>query len=227
MGGDRARGPLPADRRASSVAGVAKELTVGGMEDPGAESAPHRGGAAGPVPQRGPVGLRHRRHGARPAPSTTTPVRAAGSRAHRGARRRADGIAPGVLVLGREPRRRSRAATARRHWCSARCKGSLDTKVKVAERALASGSHARPTWSRTAVTGRAEVARQISEQAEKDLQRSELMTAPIVVHRARPRVRQRGRAALLPPGVGVLAVVRDASWCSRSSSRSPRSRCSR
>ena len=58
----------------------------------------------------------------------------------------------------------------------------------------------------TAVTGRAEIARQISKQAEHDLKRSELLTAPFTFI-ALVIVFGGLVAALLPLSVGVLAVV--------------------
>ena len=57
--------------------------------------------------------------------------------------------------------------------------GDLDNKVKVAEKLTEKYTRDTDVMT-TAVTGRAEIARQVSEQAEHDLQRSELLTAPIV-----------------------------------------------
>jgi RND superfamily putative drug exporter len=58
----------------------------------------------------------------------------------------------------------------------------------------------------TTVTGRAEIARQVSKQAEEDLRRSETLTAPIIFL-ALIAVFGGVVAALLPLSVGVLAVV--------------------
>jgi RND superfamily putative drug exporter len=57
-----------------------------------------------------------------------------------------------------------------------------------------------------AISGRAELTRQISEQAEKDLQRSELVSAPVTLL-ALIIVFGSVVAALLPLAVGVLAVL--------------------
>ena len=58
----------------------------------------------------------------------------------------------------------------------------------------------------TAVTGRAEIARQVSKQAEHDLQRSEGLTAPFMFI-ALVLVFGGAVAALLPLSVGVIAVL--------------------
>ncbi len=84
-------------------------------------------------------------------------------------------------------------------------KGDLDTKVKFAKRFTEQYTTETPLIT-TAVTGRAEIARQVSEQAEHDLKLSELLTAPIVFV-ALILVFGGVIAALLPLSVGVLAVL--------------------
>jgi RND superfamily putative drug exporter len=57
--------------------------------------------------------------------------------------------------------------------------GELDKKVKVAKE-LSEPFTTKTAVMTTAVTGRAEIARQVSKQAEEDLRRSETLTAPII-----------------------------------------------
>jgi RND superfamily putative drug exporter len=83
--------------------------------------------------------------------------------------------------------------------------GNLDKKVKVAEELHEEYTESTDVLT-TRVTGRAEIARQVSEQAEKDLQRSELLTAPFIFL-ALIAVFGGVIAALLPLGVGIIAVV--------------------
>ena len=83
--------------------------------------------------------------------------------------------------------------------------GGLDDKVDVAKRLSAKYTTTNDQLT-TAVTGRAEIARQISQQAEHDLKRSELLTAPFTFI-ALVIVFGGLVAALLPLSVGVLAVV--------------------
>jgi RND superfamily putative drug exporter len=83
--------------------------------------------------------------------------------------------------------------------------GELDHKVEVAEELSDAYTVDDPVVT-TLVTGRSEVARQVSEQAEKDLQKSELLTAPITFV-ALIIVFGGVIAALLPLGVGLIAVI--------------------
>jgi RND superfamily putative drug exporter len=83
--------------------------------------------------------------------------------------------------------------------------GELDKKVKVAKE-LSEPFTTKTAVMTTAVTGRAEIARQVSKQAEEDLRRSETLTAPIIFL-ALIAVFGGVVAALLPLSVGVLAVV--------------------
>jgi putative drug exporter of the RND superfamily len=182
--------------------GVAKQLTVGGMEDPGAESArtavelQERFSRAG---QSDFVVVVTARDGNVDAPDV-----------------RAAGLAM-TERLGSEPD----IAQASSYWVGnlsplksddgsqalvfGSIKGDLDAKVKAVEK-LSKRYTTRTDAISTAVTGRAEVARQVSEQAEHDLQRSELLTAPIVFI-ALVLVFGGIIAALLPLSVGILAVV--------------------
>lgn len=84
-------------------------------------------------------------------------------------------------------------------------KGDLDKKVKVAEQ-LSEKYRGATDVVTEAVTGRAEIARQVSKQAEHDLQRSELLTAPVTFI-ALILVFGGVVAALLPLSVGILAVL--------------------
>jgi RND superfamily putative drug exporter len=182
--------------------GVAKQLTVGGMEDPGAESArtavelQERFSRAG---QSDFVVVVTARDGDVDAPDV-----------------RAAGLAM-TKRLGSEPD----IAQASSYWVGnlgplksddgsqalvfGSIKGDLDAKVKAVDE-LSKRYTIRTDVISTAVTGRAEVARQVSEQAEHDLQRSELLTAPIVFI-ALVLVFGGIIAALLPLSVGILAVV--------------------
>jgi RND superfamily putative drug exporter len=182
--------------------GVARQLTVGGMEDPGSESArtalalQHRFANAG---QSDFVVLVTARHGDVDDPE----VRAAG------------------LALTRHLDRSPGIASASSYWIGnlgplkstdghqalvfGSVNGSLDAKLKVAERLTAAFTEVTPVV-RTAVTGRAEIARQVSKQAEHDLRRSELLTAPVTFI-ALVIVFGGVVAALLPLSVGILAVV--------------------
>ena len=78
-----------------------------------------------------------------------------------------------------QPRRTCRlaAATSARHSSSRRCAGTDDSKIKLAAK-LAPEFDADTKVISTGVTGVAVVTRQLSDQAEKDLQRSDLLTAP-------------------------------------------------
>ena len=83
--------------------------------------------------------------------------------------------------------------------------GDLDAKVKVAEKLTEKYTRDNDVVV-TAVTGRAEVARQVSAQAEHDLQRSELLSAPVIFI-ALVLVFGGAVAALLPLAVGIFAVI--------------------
>ncbi len=182
--------------------GVARQLTVGGMEDPGSESArtalalQHRFANAG---QSDFVVLVTARHGDVDDPA----VRAVGLALTRRLDR-APGIASASSYwIGNLAPLRSRDGHQALVFGSVN--GSLDAKLKVAERLTGAFTEVTPAV-RTAVTGRAEIARQVSKQAEHDLRRSELLTAPVTFV-ALVIVFGGVVAALLPLSVGILAVV--------------------
>ena len=77
-----------------------------------------------------------------------------------------------------------------------------------------------------AVTGKSPIEEQISEQAEKDLQRSELLTAPLVFI-ALVLVFGSLVAAFLPLVVGVLAILGTLRRAHHARPVTRRSRCSR
>ncbi|MGZ6975869.1 MAG: MMPL family transporter [Acidimicrobiia bacterium] len=182
--------------------GVAKQLTVGGLEDPASES--YRTAAAlearfSKAGQSDFVVLVTARHGT----VDDAKVKAAGL----ALTRRLDGE-PGIVQassywVGDLPPLKSKDQKQALVFGS--IKGNLDTKLKVA-RKLTDKYTQHTDEVTTAVTGRAEIARQVSEAAEHDLQRSELLTAPFVFV-ALIIVFGGVVAALLPLGVGVLAVV--------------------
>jgi RND superfamily putative drug exporter len=83
--------------------------------------------------------------------------------------------------------------------------GTDDEKVKLAAK-LSPEFTGRTALITTAITGRAETTRQISAQAEDDLQHSEFLTAPLVFA-ALVIIFGSLVAALLPLSVGVVAVL--------------------
>jgi RND superfamily putative drug exporter len=119
------------------------------------------------------------------------------------------GSTPGVIAassywsLDGAPPLRSR--DGRQALLIASLRGSDDEQVRLAKD-LSPKFTTRGAVIRTAVTGHAETTRQISEQAEKDLQRSDLLTAPLVFA-ALVIVFGSLVAAFLPLGVGVIAVL--------------------
>ncbi|HEU5302676.1 MAG TPA: MMPL family transporter [Acidimicrobiia bacterium] len=84
-------------------------------------------------------------------------------------------------------------------------RGDLDMRVKAAEHLSEEFTVDTPVI-RTAITGISEVARQVSDRSEKDLLRSELITAPIVGI-ALILVFGSLVAAGLPLAIGILAIV--------------------
>ena len=193
------------------------------MEDPGSESArtaveiQHRFANAGPVRLRRarhrPPRQRRRRRTSAPrgsrSPSTWRPSRASSAASsywvgNLGPLKSDDGKQ--ALVFGS-------------------VRGGLDDKVEVAKQLSAKYTTTNAVLT-TAVTGRAEIARQISQQAEHDLKRSELLDRAVHLHRARRRVRRRGRGA--PPAQRRGARGgRDPADPDVPRRRSPRSRSSR
>ncbi|MGH7263238.1 MAG: MMPL family transporter, partial [Candidatus Rokuibacteriota bacterium] len=83
--------------------------------------------------------------------------------------------------------------------------GDLDARVEAAERLSPLFTHDDGPI-RSSVTGVSEFARQVSERSEQDLQRSELLTAPLVGI-ALVIVFGSIVAAALPLSVGILAVL--------------------
>ena len=183
--------------------GVAQKLTVGGLEDPSSESArtaaeiQKRFANAG---QSDFVVLVTARNGNVDAPA----VQAAG------------------LALTKKLAAEKGIVSASSYWSVGNLgplksdngkqalifgsvKGDLDKKVKVAKE-LSAPFTTKTAAVTTAVTGRAEIARQVSKQAEEDLKRSEFLTAPIIFL-ALIAVFGGVVAALLPLSVGVIAVV--------------------
>ncbi len=181
---------------------VQKQLTVGGMQDPGAESArtaveiQHRFANAG---QSDFVVLVTARHGNVDDPE----VRAAGLEitkrlaAERGIVGASSYWAGNLAPLKSDDGRQALAFGSVR--------GGLDDQVEVAKKLTAKYTTTNRVLT-TAVTGRAEIARQISQQAEQDLKRSELLTAPFTFV-ALVIVFGGMVAALLPLSVGLFAVV--------------------
>jgi RND superfamily putative drug exporter len=182
--------------------GVAKQLTVGGLEDPGSESArtaaelQDRFSKAG---QSDFVVVVTARDGKVDDPD----VRAAGL-----ALTKQLAAEPGIVNassywVGNLPPLKSENSTQALVFGS--LKGELDTKVKFAKK-FSEKYTTKTAVVSTAVTGRAEIARQVSEQADHDLKRSELLTAPIIFV-ALILVFGGVVAALLPLSVGILAVL--------------------
>jgi RND superfamily putative drug exporter len=186
--------------------GVAKHLTVGGLEDPGSESAKTAEAINARFSRAGQsdfVVLVTAKDGDVDAPAV-----------------RREGLAltkelaaePGIVAASSYWRldvpadlNPLRSSDGRQALVFGSMEGDLDAKVKVAEKLTDRFTRADAAIT-AVVTGRAEVARQISEQAEHDLQRSELLTAPLVFV-ALVIVFGGAVAALLPLAVGVLAVV--------------------
>ena len=182
--------------------GVAKQLTVGGMEDPGSESA------------RTAVELQKRFSKAGQSDFVVVVTARQGNVD-------AKDVRSAGLALTRRLGKEAGIAQASSYWVGnlgplksddgsqallfASIRGNLDKKVKVAEK-LSDRYTLKTAVITTAVTGRAEVARQVSKQAEHDLKRSELLTAPIVFI-ALVLVFGGVIAALLPLSVGILAVI--------------------
>jgi RND superfamily putative drug exporter len=186
--------------------GVADKLTVGGLEDPGAESAQTAAALQERFANAGSsdfVVLLTARHGDVDAAD----VRAEGLRlTEQLGREKGIVSASSYWSLGIPGALNPlRSTDGRQALIFGSVEGGLDDKVKVAEKL-----HEKYTESNdvlvTEVTGRAEIARQVSDQAEKDLQRSETLTAPITFI-ALIIVFGGVVAALLPLGVGLLAVV--------------------
>ena len=131
--------------------GVAKQLTVGGMEDPGSESARTAADAAAAVQQGRPVGLRRAGHGPRrQRRRRRRPRRRA--RAHEAARRPspASSTASSYWVGNLGPaQERGRHAGARVRLGE----GRASTRRSSSRRSSRRSTRPRPTVITTAVTG--------------------------------------------------------------------------
>ena len=186
--------------------GVAEKLTVGGLEDPASESARTAEAAPGAVRQGRPVGLRGPRHRPRRR-RRRRGRRGGGPGAHRSSWRQEAGIvqassywSTGSLAAAQERGRRAGAGLRVG-------RGRPRQRRSRSPRSCRRSTRATPTSMTTAVTGRAEIARQVSEQAEKDLQRSELLTAPIIFIALVARVRRRRSPRCSRSASAILAVV--------------------
>jgi RND superfamily putative drug exporter len=98
-----------------------------------------------------------------------------------------------------------RSRDARQALIVASLAGTDDDKLDIAEE-LSPVYNSAGDLTSTAVTGRAEVTRQLAHQAEEDLRKSELFSAPLTFA-ALVIVFGSLVAALLPLGVGLLAVL--------------------
>ena len=186
--------------------GVHGKLSPGGFEDPGSESSRTAAAIAKQFPSSGQsdfVIVVTAKHGTVDSPD----VRAAGLALTDRLRR-----APGVVSsfsywtignTGTTAPLRSR--DERQALVFASLRGSDDDKIKLAAK-LAPEFEADGKVVSTGVTGVAVVTRELSDQAEKDLQRSDLLTAPVTFV-ALVLVFGSVIAALLPLGVALLAVL--------------------
>ncbi len=98
-----------------------------------------------------------------------------------------------------------RSRDSRQALIVASLRGSENEQIELAGELSPEFTSDDPKFT-TAVTGRAELTRQISEQAEKDLQKSEFFSAPVTFV-ALVIVFGSLVAALLPLSVGILAVL--------------------
>ncbi len=183
--------------------GVHDKLSPGGFLDPGVESSRAAEAIAKQFPsaaQSDFVIMVTAKRGTVDSPA----VRAAGNAVTERLRR-----APGVLrassywSIGSLPPLRSR--DARQALIFASLRGSDDDKIDLAEE-LAPKFETDGKVVSTGVTGVAVVTHQLSEQAEKDLQRSDLLTAPFTFV-ALIVVFGTLIAAGLPLGVALLSVL--------------------
>jgi RND superfamily putative drug exporter len=182
---------------------VADELSAGGFEDPTSESTHAADALVARFPTAGEPDFVVLVTATRGSVDDDA-VADEGQALTRRLGRRPEVIQAGSYwSLGKPPQLKS--TDGREALLVAALRGDLDQRVKAAERLspLFTRDDGRV---RTAVTGISEVARQVSERSEKDLQRSELLTAPIVGI-ALVFVFGSIVAAALPLAVGILAVV--------------------
>ena len=158
----RRRGDPRARRRRQSVARAVSRI-------PSSESVTTAEGSPGRVPGRGRARLRRARHGARRHRSTIAAVTEAGHSAHRAAGGRSGGDRSGRRTgRSRRRRRQEHRRPPGAHDRDARWRARRTGRDREAALARAHTAHRSVA---TEVTGLSEVARQVSERSEKDVQR--------------------------------------------------------
>ena len=183
--------------------GVHGKLSPGGFVDPGAESSQAAAAIAKEFPGSGQsdfVILVTAKRGTVDSPAVVAAGNALTQRLGR-----ANGVVSSFSYwsLGKLPPLRSR--DQRQALVFASLRGSDDAKIKLAAE-LRPEFDADTNVVSTGVTGVAVVTSQLSDQAEKDLQRSDLLTGPFTFV-ALVFVFGSLAAALLPLGVALLAVL--------------------
>jgi RND superfamily putative drug exporter len=184
-------------------AGVKEELSHGGFDDPNAESARAGDALVARFPSAGEpdfVVLLTAKSGTVDDEAITR----AGTRITERLSRQPEVVQAGSYwTLGRpEP---LKGTDQRDGLIIGVLRGDLDARVEAAER-LSPIFTVDTAAYRTGITGQAEVARQVSDRSEKDLVRSELITAPIIGI-ALVLVFGSLVAAGLPLAIGGLAIV--------------------
>jgi RND superfamily putative drug exporter len=183
--------------------GVHDKLSPGGFLDPGAESTRAAAAIAKEFPSSGQsdfVVVVTAKHGTVDSPDVAAAGLAITQRL---------GSATGVVTafsywsLNSVPQLRSR--DERQALVFASLRGNDDAKIKLAATLIPQFESDTNVVS-TGVTGVAVVTRELSDQAEKDLQRSDLLTGPFTFI-ALVVVFGSLVAALLPLGVALLAVL--------------------
>ena len=184
-------------RRGCTAAGVHDKLSTGGFDDPGVGVEPGRDGDRPRFPSVGPVGLRHRRHREERARSTAPRSRPPALRLTKRPGPR-EGCRDRVVVL--DARTRAAAPQPRLPPGADRRIAARDATTRSSRPPSDLAPSSRPTDAvvQTAVTGRAEVTRQLADQADKDLKKVRPSHRPAHVRRAgdrvrRPRRRRRSR----------------------------------
>ena len=187
--------------------GAAAKLTVGGLEDPGSESARTAAVLSDHFAKSGQSDFVIVVHARKPGDVDSPAVARQGRAMTRQLGREAGVIQANSYWTtpkfgGASP---LRSVSGQDALIFAALRGDLDQQVKLVE-------HLTPRYTRhspalfTLVTGRAEVARQISKQAESDLQRSEIFSTPLTFI-ALIIVFGGIVAAFLPLAVGIVAVI--------------------
>jgi RND superfamily putative drug exporter len=184
-------------------AGVAKQLSAGGFENPSSESARTAASLARRFPSANePDFVLVVRAGSRSVDDAT--VRAAGLALTRGLARQPEVIqAASYWSLGNPSPLKS--GDGREALVIAALRGNLGRRVEAAKRLSPLFTRHTPVFT-SSVTGISEVARQVSAQSEQDLRRSELITTPITAI-ALVVVFGSLVAAGLPLVVGILSIV--------------------